>query len=226
MFAFQNELAYGSSLPKWSPRARLGINLGPSSHHARNVYLVLNPHTGCASPQNHCRFDDFFETVRLGGPDLSIPTTWQRLAGLIRVNDTLSMEDHDDAPILSQRMEFEPVSSTPSFVSSALLVPSVLENDFPDTKSLFDPRESSDTRPVPAPANTASSPPSQAALLRNAGTSSRGRACTMSQAMAELVSQQDFFGKGNMHYMALQSTCEADYAREHDLHIELQEQMR
>ena len=57
VFALQNELASGSSLPKWSPRARLGINLGPSPHHARNVYLVLNPHTGCVSPQFHCRFD-------------------------------------------------------------------------------------------------------------------------------------------------------------------------
>ncbi len=44
--------------------------------------------------------------------------------------------------------------------------------------------------------------------------------------MAESVSQRDFFGKGNMHYMASQSTCEANYAREHDLHLELQERMR
>ncbi len=51
VFALQNELASGSSLPKWSPTARLGINLGPSPHHARNVYLVLNPHTGCVSSQ-------------------------------------------------------------------------------------------------------------------------------------------------------------------------------
>lgn len=102
VFALQNELASGSSLPKGSPRARLGINLGPSLHHARNVYLVLNHHTGCVSPQYHCQFDGFFETVRLGGPNVSVPTTWQILVGLIRVDDTFLMEDHDDAHVLSQ----------------------------------------------------------------------------------------------------------------------------
>ena len=30
VFAFQNALAAGGKLPKWSPGARLGLNLGPS----------------------------------------------------------------------------------------------------------------------------------------------------------------------------------------------------
>jgi hypothetical protein len=50
VFALQNALASGKLLPKWSPHARLGLNLGPSPNHARNVYLVLNLMTGCASP--------------------------------------------------------------------------------------------------------------------------------------------------------------------------------
>jgi hypothetical protein len=41
VFALQNMLASGSQLPRWSPHARLGLNLGLSLH-ARNVYLVLN----------------------------------------------------------------------------------------------------------------------------------------------------------------------------------------
>jgi hypothetical protein len=44
---------------KWSLRARLGLNLGPSPMHARNVYLVLNLSTGCVSPQYYCCFDVF-----------------------------------------------------------------------------------------------------------------------------------------------------------------------
>jgi len=60
VFALQNALASGKSLPRWSPRARLGLNLGLSPTHARNVYLVLNLTTGCVSPQYHCRFNDFF----------------------------------------------------------------------------------------------------------------------------------------------------------------------
>jgi hypothetical protein len=41
--------------------------------------------TGCVSPQYHCRFDDFFETTRHGGPDVSDTICWQQLAGLSHV---------------------------------------------------------------------------------------------------------------------------------------------
>ncbi len=71
VFALHNTLATGKKIPKWSSRARLGLNLGTSPMHARNVYLVLNLSTGCVSPQYHCRFDDFFETTRHGAPDVS-----------------------------------------------------------------------------------------------------------------------------------------------------------
>jgi hypothetical protein len=37
VFALQNVRASGSQLPRWSPRVRLGLNLGPSPMHARNV---------------------------------------------------------------------------------------------------------------------------------------------------------------------------------------------
>jgi hypothetical protein len=82
VFALQNALASGKSLPRWSPRTRLVLNLGPSPNHARNVYLVLNLMTGCVSPQYHCWFDDFFEMTRHGGPDVSNTICWQQLAGL------------------------------------------------------------------------------------------------------------------------------------------------
>jgi hypothetical protein len=82
VFALQNELASGKSLPRWSPRACLGLNLGPSPMHARNIYMVLNLITGCVSPQYHCRFDNFFKTTRHGGPDVSGTICWQQLAGL------------------------------------------------------------------------------------------------------------------------------------------------
>ena len=51
VFALQNALASGNTLPRWSPRAYLGLNLGPSPIHSRNVYLylVLNLTTGCVS---------------------------------------------------------------------------------------------------------------------------------------------------------------------------------
>jgi hypothetical protein len=89
VFALQNALASGKSLPRWSPRAHLGLNLGPSPMHARNVYLVLNLITGCVSPQYHCRFNNFFKTTRHGGPDVSGTICWQQLAGLDRVTAIL-----------------------------------------------------------------------------------------------------------------------------------------
>jgi hypothetical protein len=70
-FALQNALASDKLPPRWSLCTRLDLNLGPSPNHARNVYLVLNLMTGCISPQYHCWFDDFFETTRHGGPDVS-----------------------------------------------------------------------------------------------------------------------------------------------------------
>ncbi len=82
VFALQNALASGKLLPRWSPCARLGLDLGPSPTHARNVYLVLNVRTGCVSPQYHCRTDDFFEMTHHGRPDVSDTICWQQLAGL------------------------------------------------------------------------------------------------------------------------------------------------
>jgi hypothetical protein len=48
----------------------------------------------------------------------------------------------------------------------------------------------------------------------------------MSRAMAESVSQQDFYGRDKMHYMASQAVCEHDYKRLHDSHLDLQDRMR
>ena len=51
----------------------------------------------------------------------------------------------------------------------------------------------------------------------------------MSHRMADSVSQRDFFGARNMHYMAHKSTVgENKYESDvfHDAHLELQERMR
>ncbi len=58
-------------LPQWSPWVCLGLDLGPSPMHVRNVYLVLNLITRCVSPQYHCPFDNFFKKTCHGRPDVS-----------------------------------------------------------------------------------------------------------------------------------------------------------
>jgi hypothetical protein len=59
----------------------------------------------------------------------------------------------------------------------------------------------------------------------SAGTSLWGRVCKMSRAMAESVSQQDFYGRDKMHHMASQAVCEHDYDHLHDSHLDLQDCM-
>ena len=95
VFALSNELASGSSLPKWSIWCRLGIHLGPLNEQAQNVCLVLNPSTRLVSPKYHCRFDDFFESVRFQNPELTVPTTWRRLSKLTRDNTPTSWEPQE-----------------------------------------------------------------------------------------------------------------------------------
>ncbi len=51
MFPLHNSLASNNSLPRWDPRACIGLNLGPSPTHACNVHLVLSLTTGLVSPQ-------------------------------------------------------------------------------------------------------------------------------------------------------------------------------
>ena len=53
----------GPKIPKWDPRARLGVSLEQSPCHAGSVALVLNPRTLHVSPQYHVVFDDDFSTV-------------------------------------------------------------------------------------------------------------------------------------------------------------------
>jgi hypothetical protein len=60
-----------------------------------------------------------------------------------------------------------------------------------------------------------------------AGTSLHGHIRRTSRCMADSMSQCDFYGARNMHYMAHKSTIgETDDNLFHDAHIELQEHMR
>jgi hypothetical protein len=81
IYVLDDNLATGKSISKWMPRARLGIYLGFSPNHARNVALVLNPVTGLVSPQYHVRFDDLFETTRDPRNNAIDLATWQVKAG-------------------------------------------------------------------------------------------------------------------------------------------------
>eukprot|EP00956_Cyclotella_meneghiniana_P025434 scaffold53086_cov60-Cyclotella_meneghiniana.AAC.2 len=219
VFALKNDLAAGNKIPKWSPRARLGVNLGPSPNHARNVNLVLNLQTGLCSPQFHCRFDDFFETVRHSNDDLMTSSEWKQLAGFVK---------HDGTP----------VSRVPPDVTQQYVRPvGTTTNDFTDVPS-SDPDDISFTNDVSDDASLPDTSPQDAqvsegasASSSSAGISSRGRQRTLSRAMQESIASRDFFGDKDMHYMQAHAAitpeeAEFNYAREHDQHLSLQERMR
>jgi hypothetical protein len=73
-------------LPRWDPKARIGLNLEPSPMHTRNVHLVLSLTTGLVSPQFHCHFNDFFKTCKYGVTDGGLSSILQCLAGFNHVN--------------------------------------------------------------------------------------------------------------------------------------------
>jgi hypothetical protein len=233
VFGLENDLAAGSPIPHWSPCACLGVNLGSSPSHARNVYLVLNLHTGCVSLQYHCRFDDFFETVRHSKPDVSIPTAWQQLSGLTAMMQTPSMEHHNEVPGPSERMKFE----SSYVVHSQESDNTISFGDIAGTPIFFNqPMQDSNNEQSVTTVNegvTASQLPSQPShdsadlqdTSSSAETSLQGRVCKMSRAMAESVSQQDFYSRDKMHYMVSQAVCEHDYNRLQNSHLNLQDYM-
>ena len=82
IYALNNILQTGKTIPKLSPRARLGVNLGSSPRHGRQTSLVLNPLTGLMSPQFHISHDDYFKTTSSTSDNPPTHLMWQRLSGL------------------------------------------------------------------------------------------------------------------------------------------------
>ena len=57
-------LQAGNTHSKWKKRSRVGVYLGQSPKHGKNVALVLNLEIGCVSPQFHVVFDNSFHATR------------------------------------------------------------------------------------------------------------------------------------------------------------------
>src|SRR5210317_790954 len=90
-YVLNSKLQSGNSLNKWESRARVGIYLGRSPDHGRNIALVLDRVTGLVSPQFHVTFDKGFNTVKQDKFD----THWQLKAGFMgpTTNQKLNSKD-------------------------------------------------------------------------------------------------------------------------------------
>jgi hypothetical protein len=79
VYVLDNDLQSRHPFHKWKHRAKVGVYIGMSPQHGRNVALVLDIETALVSPQFHVTFDPNFETVK-GVKTLS---KWQNKAGFI-----------------------------------------------------------------------------------------------------------------------------------------------
>jgi hypothetical protein len=225
--ALQNTLASGNQLPHWSPRASLGLNLGPTPMHARSIYLVLNLVTGRVSPQYHCHFDIFFEKTHHGAPDVFGTICWQQWANLDRAKMVLSkvsMPNQHSIISLKRTLPDE----EPHTMSNPVFEPNTYDttsDDYSISEALQVSEDNHTSRQNWASHMTDKVTPVEPTVT--AGTSQCGRVRTMSQRMAESVSQWNFYGDQSMHYMESQATTgNTDEDHFYNAHLQLQEQMR
>ena len=82
VYALTNRLQAHGCQPKWLPRARLGINLGPSPRHSGYITLVSSLMTGLVSPKFHVRCDNLFENMRPYAGNGPTSYQWKVISGL------------------------------------------------------------------------------------------------------------------------------------------------
>ena len=81
VYVLDNKLQHNAPFHKWKERSRVGIYLGQSPVHGKNVALVLNRQTGLVSPQFHVKFDPSFHSVMQDQFD----SKWQERAGFTKI---------------------------------------------------------------------------------------------------------------------------------------------
>jgi hypothetical protein len=153
--------------------------------------------TGCVSPQYHCWFDDFFETTRHSGPDVSNTICWQQLAGLSCAAQILSdIARPTQSSTVSQTI---PLENSPDDLDDFSMLPQVDFDIMIDGES-FAVGESQATGS--SGDSYTSQAPHQAEGVTTteptvtAGNSRSGQSRTMPRNMAESTSQRDFFVEG------------------------------
>ena len=152
VYVLDPRLQDGFKIPRWEPRSRRGIFVGFSPLHASTVGLILNPNTNRISPQFHCIYDDYFETVHHKGD--RPPPVWEDLVINSRFRNELEedvvIEDTWDEPATSVAPQDLPVSTRDlqqsDDVDSNATLP--VDHDDPSRPSLDAGRPNSDSIPT------------------------------------------------------------------------------
>ena len=98
-YVLDHRLQSGQSMvPKWEPRARMGIYVGRLPAHASNIVLILNPRMGCVLQQFHAVYDDNITTL----PYLRTATVPPHWAELVWTPLKIQPDSHNTWESLSQ----------------------------------------------------------------------------------------------------------------------------
>ena len=222
VYALDERLQANKHIASWNKRARLGVNLGPSPRHARNVSLVLSLTTGLVSPQYHLVHDEFFETI-----DRKIPTPpamWRTKAGLTRethgrtVTQTeISSEErtllNDDTRMSNSRQALttDPCPATPNDQTSAVQQLELFQNSSEGEKLLEHTQANSNAGPTGPP--TEQEPSVNATAVSNR----TGRVRKLTRRFRESIQQ------GQMRYSGYTATY---YEPLHEEDFKLQDDMK
>jgi hypothetical protein len=126
----------GFKIPRWEPRSRRGIFVGISPLHASNVGLILNPNTNRLSPQFHCVYDDYFETVHHTAS--TPPPIWEDLVINSRFRNNLE-----------EGVDFDDNWETPVTTAPNELPTLRKQQPAPNELPLFGKQQSPEITPIP-----------------------------------------------------------------------------
>jgi hypothetical protein len=163
VYVLDARLQDGHRIPKWSPKARLGIFLGSSTLHSSLVPLVMNVAMGKISPQYHVIFDKKFETVISLEEGLLLEKEWEYI--LCLKQECYKEVDYDDN---SQQL-LPPLASILADQQQALhedyneYIPMTLDQQTPQERPELNEFEMHQNEEIPLP---------EGALQEKAATSS------------------------------------------------------
>jgi hypothetical protein len=94
VYVLDPKIQQGQKLPRWAPTSKIGMFLGLSQQHAREVPLVLNIGTGSITTQFHVVFDDLFTTVPSIERENEAPEHWAELC--LEKSTHLMLDSHPE----------------------------------------------------------------------------------------------------------------------------------
>ena len=170
-YELDKALQAGKKIPKWQDRSRVGIYLGPSPQHARNISLVMNLTTGLCSPAFHVAFDPTFERMRRSFGHYPPVSKWQELCRFKKpTKSTEPVRAPRREPILFQSVE-------PALVQEGDQEEHHADNDYEDDENEnqgdWNEHQAGDNEDQPPADPPPPEPPPQAQAPNNANTTTR-----------------------------------------------------